>query len=96
MRRFRFALQLALLVAVCALLSPTLAHAQYRTSVQGVVTDSTGAVVPGATLTLTDPATNEKQVRTSNNDGVFNFNALGNTHFKLEVEKQGFTKKVLD
>jgi hypothetical protein len=96
MRRLGFALQLALLVAVCALLSPMLAHAQYRTSIQGVVTDSTGAVVPGVTLTLTDPATNEKQVRTSDNDGVFNFNALANTHFKLEVEKQGFTKKVLD
>jgi hypothetical protein len=96
MHRLGFALQLALVVAICALLSPTLAHAQYRTSIQGVVTDPTGAVVPGATLTLIDPTTNEKQVRTSNNDGVFNFNALANTLFKLEVEKQGFTKKVLD
>ena len=95
MSRSRSALHVVLLV-VCFLLSPILLHAQYRTSIQGVVTDPTGAVVPGATLTLTDPATNETQVRTSNNDGVFNFNALANTHFKVEVEKQGFTKKVLD
>jgi hypothetical protein len=95
MNRFSFALHLALLVVIFALLSP-LVHAQYRTSIQGVVTDASGAVVSGATLTLTDPATNETQVRTSNDAGVFNFNALANTHFKLEVEKQGFQKKVLD
>jgi hypothetical protein len=96
MRHFGFALHLALLLVICFLLSPTMVHAQYRTSIQGVVTDSTGAVVPDATLTLTDPATGEKQVRQSNGDGVFNFNALANTRFNLEVGKQGFKTKVLD
>ena len=74
----------------------TTAHAQYRTSIQGVVTDSTGAVVPGATLTLTNPATNEEQVRTSDDAGVYNFNALAAASFRLEVEQKGFQKKVLD
>ena len=71
------------------------ALAQFRTSIQGTVTDSTGAVIPGATLTLTNPATNETMVRTSNEDGVFNFNALAPDHFNLTVEKEGFKKKVL-
>ena len=52
------------------------AHAQYRTSVQGAVTDSTGAVIPNAKLTLKDNATNETVVHTSDSAGVFNFNAL--------------------
>ncbi len=39
---------------------------QFRTSIQGTVTDSTGAVIPGATLTLKNLATNETVVRTSN------------------------------
>ena len=95
MSRFRFAFHV-LLLAVCSMLLTPLVQAQYRTSIQGVVTDSTGAVVPGATLTLTDPATGETQVRTSNSDGVFNFNALANTHFKLETTKDGFKTKVLD
>ncbi len=82
-------------VAVC--FSFTTAFAQYRTSIQGVVTDSTGALITGATLTLTNPATNEKQVRTSDDAGVFNFNALAAAaSFRLEVEKTGFQKKVLD
>jgi len=78
------------------LLSAVFAQAQYRTSIQGVVTDPSGAVIPGATLTLTNPATGEKQVRTSNDAGVYNFNALAVARFRLEVEKDGFQKKVID
>lgn len=78
------------------LASSALVQAQYRTSIQGIVTDATGAVVPGATLTLTNPATSEKQVRVSDDTGVFNFNALAAAPFRLEVESKGFEKKVID
>jgi len=71
------------------------AQAQYRTSVEGVVTDPSGALIPGATLTLTDQATNETFVRTSNDAGIFNFSALPADHFNLVVDKNGFKKKVL-
>jgi hypothetical protein len=78
------------------ILSAVMAHAQYRTSIQGVVTDTTGAVVPGANLTLINPATGETQVRTSNDAGVYNFNALPAAPFRLEASKDGFEKKVID
>jgi len=81
---------------VCIMLSTILAHAQYRTSIQGTVTDSTGAVVSGANLALINPATGETQVRVSNDAGVFNFNALAAAKFRLEVQKDGFTKKIID
>ncbi len=71
------------------------ARAQYRTSIQGTVTDPSGAVIPGATLTLKNQATNETVVRTSDPAGIFNFNALPADHFTLTVEKDGFEKKVL-
>jgi hypothetical protein len=81
----------------CIILSTVMAHAQYRTSIQGVVTDATGAVVSGANLTLTNPATGEKQVRVSNEAGVFNFNALpAAARFRVVVEKDGFEKKVIE
>ena len=80
----------------CILLSAAMAHAQYRTSIQGAVTDTTGAVIAGANLTLTNPATGEKQTRVSNDSGVYNFNALPAVPFRLEVEKDGFQKKQLD
>jgi hypothetical protein len=84
-------------MVACIILSAAMAHAQYRTSIQGVVTDATGAVVPGAHLTLITPATGQKQVRDSNDAGVFNFNALpASVRFRLQVEKDGFEKKVID
>src|SRR5450631_2636093 len=85
----------AIMVLTAALFVPA-ALAQYRTSIQGVVTDSTGAVIPGATLTLTNPATNDKITRTSNEEGVFNFNALPAARFTLVIEKDGFQKKQMD
>ena len=84
---------LAALLLACVVLP---AHAQFRTSIQGVVTDPQGAVIPDATLTLTDQATNAVLVRTSNETGVFNFNALPADHFTLVVERQGFQKKVFN
>jgi hypothetical protein len=95
MKHSSLAVRVALLIVGIIALT-TLVEAQYRTSIQGVVTDATGAVVSGATLTLTNPATNEKQVRTSDGNGVFNFNALSATLFRLEAEKKGFQKQVLD
>ncbi|HTR27177.1 MAG TPA: TonB-dependent receptor [Terriglobales bacterium] len=84
------------LLVVCTFLFTSLLHAQYRTSIQGVVTDPTGAVVTGAKLTLTNPATGESWVRNSNDSGVYNFNALAAAPFRLVVEKQGFKKKLLE
>jgi hypothetical protein len=89
------------LLAFCAMAAISLALstpaiAQYRTSIQGVVADSTGAVIPGATLTLNDLQTNQTIVRTSGDTGVYNFNALPADHFSLTVEAAGFKKKVLD
>ena len=72
------------------------AHAQYRTSIQGTVADPTGALVPGATLTLTNKSTNESVVRTSNSEGIFNFNALPADRFTMVVTRDGFKKKALD
>ena len=72
------------------------AYPQYRASIHGTVTDQQGGVIPGAKLTLTNLQTNEAQERTSNEVGVYNFNALPPSNFKLVIEKDGFQTKVLD
>jgi hypothetical protein len=68
-------------------------YAQFRASIQGVVTDPTGAVIPGATLILTNNATNEKQESTSNGEGVYNFNALPPGAYTLVASHTGFATK---
>jgi len=84
------------LVLLLFLIPALPAHGQYRTSIQGSVTDTQGGLIPGATLTLKNLSTNETVVRTSDNDGVFNFNALSADQFSLTVQKDGFQKKVLN
>ena len=87
-----------LLARVCVILfaflvgSPQL-HAQFRTSIQGVVTDPDGEVVPGATLTLKNLSTNETVVRTSNETGVFNFNALPAGPLFLDCRDERFPEE---
>ncbi len=87
--RALFLLSVTLIVS-CA------ASAQFRASLQGTVTDTQGGVIPGAKLTLTNLQTNEAQERTSNDVGLYNFNALPSSTFKLVAEKDGFQTKVLD
>src|SRR5215469_9027778 len=72
------------------------AQAQYRGSLQGTVTDTTGAVVAGATVTLTDKETNRTVTAETNEAGVYNIGALPPSRYMLTVEKQGFKKKMLE
>lgn len=81
---------------ICALFLVASAHAQYRASIQGVVTDPQGATVSGATVTLTNHETNQTQTTTTNDAGIYNFTGLGPSQYTLTVEKAGFKKKILD
>ena len=83
---------LILILSFCAL--P--AYAQYRASIQGVVTDPQGAAVSGATLTLKNLETNQQLTATADDNGIYNFNALPPSKYSLTVEKTGFKKKVLE
>lgn len=83
-----------LLAGVVSLVSVA-AHAQFRASIQGTVTDPTGAVIPNAQVTLTDNATNASQTATANSEGVYNFGQLAPDHYTITATAQGFTKKVL-
>ena len=85
-----------MLFLVVLLLFAVSARAQYRASIQGVVTDPAGAVVSRATLTLTNLDTNQKLTATTDENGVYNFNALPPGKFSLTVEKTGFKKNILE
>ncbi len=82
-----------LLASICAFTLP--GFSQFRASLQGTVTDPTGAIIPGATVTLTDNATNHTSTTTSSGSGVYTFNALPPDQFTLTVTASGFKKKTL-
>ena len=59
------------------LLLPSVVLAQIDTgSVVGVVRDPSGAVIPGATVTLTNTTTGVTRVVTANADGGYQFAAV--------------------
>jgi len=85
---------------VCGLLLSLLAappaHAQTGTSsVRGTVADAQGSAVPGASVTLVDPATNQTRTQVSTEDGHFAFDLIPPGTYRVEAEAKGFKKVVL-
>ena len=83
-----------LAVLFCLYAFAPMAAAQYRASIQGVVTDPQGATVPAATVTLTNEETGQTYKAETDENGVYNFNALPPSRFTISVEKAGFKTKV--
>jgi hypothetical protein len=72
-------------------------HAQsFYGSIVGTVTDSGGAVVPGAAVTITDIGTGEKRVAQTNASGEYSFVSLVPATYKVEVSKTSFKRFVRD
>jgi len=68
--------------------------AQVVTStIVGTVVDSSGAVVPGATVKLTNVATGVVRTASSGRDGVFHFPNLGAHTYNATVSANGFQAK---
>jgi len=59
-------------------------------SIQGTVTDPSGAVVGGATITITHKSTGQVITTTSTNSGTFNSGGLIPGDYVLRVEAKGF------
>ena len=90
----RMSLEAGLAASGLALLA-TPASAQFRASIQGTVTDPTGAIIPNATLTLLDTDNNRSVTATSNDSGTYNFNALAPDHYTLTATAAGFQQQVI-
>lgn len=83
---------LLLIVLVCALSAANNVKAQTGGggSIQGTVTDPTGAVVPGATVVATNVATTVETTRQSNDAGVFVISPLPVGEYKVTASLNGF------
>ena len=64
------------------------------TGVSGIVTDSAGAAVPGATIKLIDPETGFSRTTTTSSDGKYNFPGLQPATYRLEVTAANFKKLI--
>ena len=76
---------------------PNLASAQESASLTGVVTDQTGAVVSGASVTLLDTKTNQTYATETNELGVYTLTKLlPGPGYKVSFSKQGFRASTVE
>jgi hypothetical protein len=89
-----FARPFALLLTVFALAVPAFAQEQ-RGSIEGIVRDSSGAVLPGATVEVT--STGAPLSTVTDAQGVYRFPSLAPGNYKVTANLQGFiAREVLD
>jgi hypothetical protein len=82
-----------MMLAVCA----GRAYAQFETaSLVGRVTDASGAVVPGATVTATNADTNISISRVTNKDGEYSIPALNAGTYRVTSTVNGFVDAITD
>jgi hypothetical protein len=65
------------------------------TSLRGIVTDSTGASIPTATVTLTNSAVGYRAVAHVDQEGQYSFQQLPPGKYEVTVEAPGFAKQTL-
>jgi hypothetical protein len=80
------------LIILCSLAFSTRgAYAQFSGTISGIVADPSGAIVPGATLTLLNTSTNEQRVANSSAAGVYQFVSLAPGLYELTTTMTGFS-----
>ena len=65
------------------------AQSTYTSQLTGVVSDSSGAVIPGAKVTLTDEGTNIAANSVTNGSGIYLFTGVRPGAYTIRVEAAG-------
>lgn len=87
------ALRACTLVSACTLtLGTALGQATNSGDLRGTVTDSTGALIPGVTVTVTNVNTGVTKVLKTNRDGLYDTSSIVVGTYSVTFEKQGFAK----
>ena|SRR5437879_1940588 len=77
-------------LGLCVLIGTLSCFGQTQAEITGLITDSSAAVVAGATATATSQGTNAVRISTTNASGIYSFPALLPGVYDLKVEKTGF------
>jgi len=96
MNRTVFLFVRALMCGLVLLFTVTSASSQFKASVQGTVTDSAGAIVTGASVTLTNKETSRSEKTETSDGGFYRFSGLAPGLYTVTVEKENFKKQVVD
>jgi len=82
--------RLSLFLTAAALITTSTSLAQVGGSITGAIKDPSDALIPDATVSVTNTATGAKRATTTNIQGVFSFPALPVGQYVLEATAPGF------
>jgi uncharacterized protein YfaS (alpha-2-macroglobulin family) len=85
-----------LIALVFSVLACPLGAQTIRGALTGTVTDSSGALVPGASVTVTNKDTNISDTAVTNAQGTYTFPLVPPGTYQITAELQGFKKYVRD
>ncbi len=85
-----FACWVICMLCIPILLSGTLRAQNTYGSTVGTITDHSGAVIGGATVTLTNVDTGDKRTATTNGSGDYEFLNIPPGNYRIDVEDTGF------
>ena len=88
-------LQILMALLVSAFLVGNVNAQSGTTTVNGTVKDQQGAVVPGATVKLTNPNTGFTRTTTTSNDGGYVFPTISPGTYQIEVSAGNFKKSIV-
>src|SRR6202021_1285419 len=88
-------LSACLALGLLFLFMPSLLHAQGLSGMTGTVTDSSGAVVPEAKVTVTNTGTNVVHTAVTTSQGTYFITDLNPGTYTVKIEKEGFKTEVL-
>jgi hypothetical protein len=87
----------AVLLGIVMCATPAIVSSQqFRGTLAGIVTDQTGAVLPGARVALTELATNATLVTVTNPDGFYILEYLPPGRYRLRLEAKGFQLAIFE
>ena len=89
-------MQTRLCIFMVGVFACMLAAQTNRGGINGTVSDASGAVVPSATVTITNIGTNETRKTQTSNIGTFSAQDLEPVVYRILVEANGFKKEVID
>ncbi len=83
------------LVATVLLATDSICAQQVITgSISGIVTDPTGAAIPGAAVTVTNEGTSVSRSATTDGEGFYAIEAMPSGEYTVRISKQGFKEAI--